>query len=288
MTSMLKQRLIGAAVLIALGVIFIPMLLTGDGNFLSDDMESNVPPKPMYELEVPKVIPLDNRTMQSSDPVVEPATQVDQSKVDQNKVDKNKVDQNQVDQNQVDQNQVDQNQADKNQDVKMASAEPEGAAAKDSVTTEPATKITTDISAKVSTNASESNTEEQKAPEKNTAAPTMEKTVADKKPVTGKSTEPTSKEIEKPATTVAVTKPVVSGWAVQLGSFSVQKNAIKLRDSLRKKGYASFVEDSTKNGKTSYRVRVGPELTRELADELKKKLKAETKIDGFVVTFPAK
>ncbi len=269
MTSMLKQRLIGAAVLIALGVIFIPMLLTGDGNFLSDDMESNVPPKPMYELEVPKVIPLDNRTMQSSDPVVEPATQVDQNKVDQNQTDKN---------------QVDQNQADKNQDVRMASAEREGAAVDDSVTTEPAAEV----SAKVSSETSESNTEEQKAPEKNTAAPTMEKTVADKKPVTDKSTEPTSKETEKPATTVAVTKPVVSGWAVQLGSFSVQKNAIKLRDSLRKKGYASFVEDSTKNGKTSYRVRVGPELTRELAGELKKKLKAETKIDGFVVAFPEK
>lgn len=273
MTSMLKQRLIGAAVLIALGVIFIPMLLTGDGNFLSDDMESNVPPKPMYELEVPKVIPLDNRTMQSSDPVVEPATQVDQNKVDQNQTDKN---------------QVDQNQADKNQDMKMASAEPEGAAAKDSVTTEPAAEVSAKVSTNVSSETSASNTEEQKAPEKNTAAPAEEKTASDKKPVTGKSAEPTSKETEKPATTVAVTTPVVSGWAVQLGSFSVQKNAIKLRDSLRKKGYASFVEDSTKNGKTSYRVRVGPELTRDLAGELRKKLKAETKIDGFVVAFPEK
>ena len=111
-------------------------------------------------------------------------------------------------------------------------------------------------------------------------------------PAADKVTKPESKPVEKPAAapdaTTATKKPVVSGWAVQLGSFSVQKNALKLRDSLRKKGYASFVEEYTSNGKTSYRVRVGPELTRELASELKKKLKAETKLDGFVVEFPGK
>ena len=73
-----------------------------------------------------------------------------------------------------------------------------------------------------------------------------------------------------------------------MGSFSVEKNAIKLRDKLRKNGHASFVEAYKRNGKTSYRVRVGPELTRELAGELKSQLKKETKIDGLVMAFPSK
>ena len=132
------------------------------------------------------------------------------------------------------------------------------------------------------TESSKPDIEKQKEPEKIAAVPATEK------PPVAKNTEPAAKVDDKPAVAETAKKPIVSGWAVQLGSFSVQKNALKLRDSLRKKGYASFVEELTKNGKTSYRVRVGPELTRELADELKKKLKTETKIDGFVVMFPAK
>ena len=251
MASMLKQRLIGAAVLIALGVIFIPMLLTGDGKFLSEDMESNVPPKPMYELEVPKVLPLDKRELQSSDPVIEPATQTD--------------------------TQADKKQTDENQGEKMANAGSDVTANKEPEAVAPATKAPA-VSAEPKTSeskpaepkSSEPSTANQNEPEKTASAPAAEKPVVTE----------AAKESTK--------KPIVSGWAVQLGSFSVQKNAVKLRDSLRKKGYASFVEESTQNGKTSYRVRVGPELTRELADDMKKKLKAETKIDGFVVTFPAK
>ena len=86
----------------------------------------------------------------------------------------------------------------------------------------------------------------------------------------------------------ATKAPIVSGWVVQLGSFSVERNAKKLRDRLRKKGHASFVEEYTRNAKTSYRVRVGPELTRDLANSLKQKLKTETKIEGLVITFPGK
>lgn len=251
MASMLKQRLIGAVVLIALGVIFIPMLLTGDGKFLSDDMESNVPPKPMYELEAPKVIPLDKRAVQSSGPVVEPAPQADK---------------------------MDSVSEENGGSTQLANTEPVKPEASTKGSATPGESKTTDTPAIVA--------EAQSAPEKIPDAPAAEKPSADK--VTKPETKPVEKPVAAPVTTTATKKPVVSGWAVQLGSFSVQKNALKLRDSLRKKGYASFVEEYTSNGKTSYRVRVGPELTRELASELKKKLKAETKLDGFVVEFPGK
>jgi DedD protein len=77
-----------------------------------------------------------------------------------------------------------------------------------------------------------------------------------------------------------------SGWVVQLGSFTSQKNALALRDSLRGKGYASFVEPITTGKDTAYRVRVGPELTPEAAERLKQKLAADLKMNGLVQQYP--
>ncbi len=49
----LKQRLIGAAVLIALAVIFLPMLLDGTGRREQVSMKMEIPPEPQYNFEQP-------------------------------------------------------------------------------------------------------------------------------------------------------------------------------------------------------------------------------------------
>lgn len=78
----------------------------------------------------------------------------------------------------------------------------------------------------------------------------------------------------------------VTGWIVQVGSFSIKKNAIKLRDKLRKKGYASFLKERmTKKGIT-YRVRIGPELRRLLAEKLQKALDKDMNLKGLVMRYP--
>lgn len=77
-----------------------------------------------------------------------------------------------------------------------------------------------------------------------------------------------------------------TAWAVQLGSFSSAQNAVALRDSLRKKGYTAFVERAESHGGEVTRVFVGPALAREQADEVVKKLHAETKLMGIVVKYP--
>lgn len=77
-----------------------------------------------------------------------------------------------------------------------------------------------------------------------------------------------------------------TAWAIQLGSFSSAKNAIALRDSLKKKGYVAFIETVRVDGKEITRVFVGPELARERAGELVKKLQAETELKGMVVQYP--
>ena len=50
MDKTLKQRLIGAAVIIALAVIFIPMLLEGPRNDDPVTMKIDIPDKPVYEI----------------------------------------------------------------------------------------------------------------------------------------------------------------------------------------------------------------------------------------------
>lgn len=75
-------------------------------------------------------------------------------------------------------------------------------------------------------------------------------------------------------------------WAVQVGSFTKRSNAMGLKDRLRKKKVHAFVERIMKDNKATYRVRVGPEISREKAEALKQKLKKEFKLTGLVVKHP--
>ena len=257
MTALLKQRLVGAIVLISLAIIFIPMLLTGKGELTTGEVPTNIPPKPLYEIQAPAVLPLEQKS--STELVVEPLPDTAVAKPDQDK-----------------------------------SSAPAASAVAAEGLGEPAPVDKPRIPAP----------EDEPKPESSIAAMTEPARVETKKtetvqaeptqPVTQSATttqpaakkpQPTPAPEEKVATTPKK-PPIVSGWVVQLGSFSMEKNAIRLRDSLRKNGHASFVEAYERAGKTSYRVRVGPELTKELAEELKKQLKQETKLDGLVMAFP--
>ena len=51
METTLKQRLIGAAVIIALAVIFVPMILDGSGRQESVALDVEVPPEPTFTFE---------------------------------------------------------------------------------------------------------------------------------------------------------------------------------------------------------------------------------------------
>ena len=78
----------------------------------------------------------------------------------------------------------------------------------------------------------------------------------------------------------------LSVWVIQLGSFSSGENAQSLSEKLRKAGYPAFVEPLKKNGRISYRVRVGPEIKRSDAESLLKILKDKMDLDGIIVNYP--
>jgi len=64
----------------------------------------------------------------------------------------------------------------------------------------------------------------------------------------------------------------VSGWVVQVGSFSKRDNAEKLVKDLLAKKYAAFTDQVDLQGKILHRVLIGPEADKKNAEKLLEKL----------------
>ena len=95
------------------------------------------------------------------------------------------------------------------------------------------------------------------------------------------------KPADKPVTSnKKITKPSIKAWALQLGSFSQETNALVLQDQLRAKGYRAFIVKSKKSSNTRYEVRIGPDLDRSKIEKIAKKLKSSGNRDSLIVTHP--
>ncbi len=212
MQQQLKERLIGATVIVAIVVIFVPMILTGP---IDQDpiMQTNIPERPT-----------DNNYSR-----LMPLTQLQQIPNQSNQATKPEL-------------------AETKDSVEIAIT----AVATDPITALEPEKII--LSLKVEPNLS--TLSEQKS---SIAIP-----VQDQK----------NKQIG------------LTAWVVQLGSFSSKINADKLNVNLKKAGFAAFVDPLTKNGKTSYRVRIGPEILRADADRLLQDVKTKMKLKGIIVNYP--
>jgi len=121
------------------------------------------------------------------------------------------------------------------------------------------------------------NTNMEESPEVVVATPVEEVvTVPEVEPVS-KPQPPKAEAPRKPETVATV-----SGWVVQVGSFSSQSNAMALREKLRANGFNAFVE-RVDAGNIVYRVRVGPELKKTQAQVVKESLKEKMALDGLVI-----
>ena len=78
----------------------------------------------------------------------------------------------------------------------------------------------------------------------------------------------------------------LGSWVVQVGSFSNESNAVGLRDKLRQGGFTTQVEKVRVSGKTHYRVRVGPFLERDEAEQKRNQLADKFKLSGRVLSYP--
>jgi DedD protein len=73
-------------------------------------------------------------------------------------------------------------------------------------------------------------------------------------------------------------------WVVQVGSFNSSQKAETLVAELRLTGLTAFSEKVSTADNTVYKVRIGPELDRDKAAELARKVKTDHGLDGFVTT----
>lgn len=194
MDVLLKQRLVGATVLVALGVIFVPLILEGPSQTLVPEMEALPEPEdqvisaPLESFPAPDAIP------------AEP-------------------------------------------DTAIILADPQPAAVSEAPA-EPAQPIA----------------EPEPEPEPVVAAP-------------------------EPETKPAKSAPLGS-WVVQMGSFSSEQNARRLRDKLRKNGFVTQVEKARIDGKQRFRVRVGPFLERAEAEQSRKQIQDKLTLKGRVLSYP--
>ncbi len=83
-----------------------------------------------------------------------------------------------------------------------------------------------------------------------------------------------TEEAEASAKPKKPSKPRVglSAWVIQVGSFSNRDNAEGLVEKLQAKKFPAFLEQTEVEGKTLFRVRVGPEIDEKLAQKLLKNL----------------
>ena len=74
----------------------------------------------------------------------------------------------------------------------------------------------------------------------------------------------------------------LANWYIQAGGFSVKENALTLRNRLRQQGFAaSIVQQKTQRG-ILFKVQVGPELTREQAEQVKVRLEKLNQLNSFI------
>lgn len=263
MSDKLKQRIVGAIVLISLAVIFIPMLLDGGSRTASSSLENPVPPRPQRQsepLEIELQIP--SRDQMPERHIIEQAEPGDKPGPEP---------------------------------VKPMAAQP---VTEETVTAKPAKPVPVEakpaeaatpgkpvenkpvVSAPVETKPVESKPATPKPVESKPVAviPVESKPVASK-PVEGGKVP----IIEK---SYGTAENLTQAWVVQVGSFSNSANAVALRDKLRKAGYTAFVEKLNEGGTVSFRVRLGPEARRETADSLLARVSKEHGLSGIVMSYP--
>jgi DedD protein len=89
---------------------------------------------------------------------------------------------------------------------------------------------------------------------------------------------------DAPPTALASTR--AGGWAVQLGAFKSEAEANKLRERLRGVAIASFVDKTGNGAAVLWRVRAGPYTDRPGADSARSNIKQRLHVDGMIVTQP--
>ena len=244
----LQQRIVGAIVLVALGVIFIPIILN-QGDEISPITGTNIPPKPIELSQIREQSP-------PARPEVPAVNQDLPQFVDD--------------------------------DTPEPPAEPTGSTASTDKATAPESpsdsKPAPVSTTKTESGPAPKPAASSKEAPPETAAKAKSSTSSKSKSSADGAAKPDHASKSKPSTN---TKTEPRAWVVQVASFSERKKALVLRDRLRKAKHPTFVESVKGKRGLYYRVRVGPLVKREKADRLKNKIVKQFKFkDALVMAHP--
>jgi cell division septation protein DedD len=119
-----------------------------------------------------------------------------------------------------------------------------------------------------------------------TTEPLPAETPAPKPATPPVATTPAPADASKPVAPAPTPAASGTGFAVQVGAFGNATEAGKLRDRLRAAGFTAFTETVNSDKGALTRVRVGPVLSRAEADQLRAQLSAKAGVSGIVRPHP--
>ncbi|MEM7540182.1 MAG: SPOR domain-containing protein [Pseudomonadota bacterium] len=81
------------------------------------------------------------------------------------------------------------------------------------------------------------------------------------------------------------TRTGLNAWVVQLGSFADEENAQRLVAKLKGAGHSAYVDQVADDGNAQFKVRVGPEITREQAAAVMAELERSFGTKGILLKY---
>jgi DedD protein len=269
----LKQRLLGAAILVALAVIFIPMLFDGSSREKSVTSDMQIPPEPEYTFEKPFQV---RPTVESKAKAKPPASQIRPAEIASADAPSRKPARKPTSTPKL-------TNAPKPGPVRQPAPQPAGA-----LSQAPTAKLTREARpvTEAETTTEESAIADLPAEEPQAGMKTPRSQA--KSAARAKSAEPFGRPdvLESSKRAESSPEPVLTAWSVQVGSFSEQKNALSLLNKLRNSGFAAFKASATSGGDRVFRVMVGPEFNRKRAERLLARLRKQENLQGIVVSQP--
>ena len=123
-------------------------------------------------------------------------------------------------------------------------------------------------------------------PPKEAGKPLAKEATKEPRKETAKETPKTAPK-EQPGETAAKAaeqppKKTGSGWIFQVASLTEREKAAAMASNLKSKGFPAFVEEAEVNGRTYYRVRVGPRKERKEIDALAAAVRDKTGQSGQI------
>jgi DedD protein len=100
--------------------------------------------------------------------------------------------------------------------------------------------------------------------------------------VTAKATQTQQTEPKK---STSETSPTSEGWVVQVGTFSNNDNAHRLRDKLKKHGFLVKLVDVKLKGEKAVRVHVGPYRQKRVAEKAQTQIRQKVGLKGVVLAY---